>query len=291
MLLGLAAGYPGDAGITNHPEVHFAAGFETSNWGDGWSYGTGASTLIRVVEDAGLEFSPLLGYALRVEIPQGTHTGMSVGYEFADKLGYEPEEIYFRYYLRIADDWLTLDGGKFPGIAGTYGVAGWGGRQSDGYNGWSARGLFQEVPPPGNPLGDTVPVGSYVYHADMPTQYGDNHLWQNDYRGYLERNRWYCIEQYLQMNTPGLQDGVMRVWIDGRLAWEKTDWRWRHIADLKIEEIWMNVYHGGTTPVGQDVHLYIDNVVIADEYIGPMPGLFADGFESGGTSRWTDAVP
>jgi hypothetical protein len=86
-------------------------------------------------------------------------------------------------------------------------------------------------------------------------------------------------------------DGVMKVWIDGRLAWEKSDWRWRHIPDLKIEEIWMNVYHGGTAPVGQDVHLYIDNVVIADEYIGPLPGLFADGFESGGTSRWTDAVP
>ncbi len=32
----------------------------------------------------------------------------------------------------------------------------------------------------------------------------------------------------------------------------------------------MNVYHGGTAPVGQDVHLYIDNVVIADQYIGPM---------------------
>ena len=180
--------------------------------------------------DPALQFSPLLGYALRVEIPAGTNTGMSVGYEFADKLGYEPEQIYFRYYIRIADDWRTLDGGKFPGIAGTYGVAGWGGRRSDGYNGWSARGLFKEVPPSGNPLGEMVPVGSYVYHADMPTNYGDNHLWQRDYRGYLERNRWYCIEQYLQLNTPGLHDGIMRVWIDGRLAWEKTDWRWRHTS-------------------------------------------------------------
>lgn len=291
MLYGLAAAYPDDVGIANHPEVHFAMGFESPEWGDGWSYGTGAGTLTRVLEDPGLQFEPLLGHALRVEIPQGNNTGMSVGYEFADKLGYEPEEIYFRYYLRVADDWSTEDGGKFPGIAGTYGIAGWGGRQSDGYNGWSARGLFQVVPPPGNPLADTVPVGSYVYHADMPTQYGDNHLWQNDYRGYLARNRWYSIEQYLKMNTPGQLDGIMRVWIDGRLAWEKTDWRWRHIPDLKIEEIWMNVYHGGTAPVGQDVHLYIDNVVIADEYIGPLGGLFVDAFESGDTSAWTITVP
>ena len=147
MILGLATNYPGDSGITDHPQVHFSANFETSDWGDGWSYGTGASTLTRVLLDASLEFEPLLGYALRVEIPQGTNTGMSVGYEFADKLGYEPEEI------------------------------------------------------------------------------------------------------------------------------------------------WMNVYHGGTTPVGQDVHLYIDNVVIADEYSGPMfTGLFADGFESGNTSAWSSAT-
>ena len=81
-----------------------------------------------MIADPALQFSPLLGYALRVEIPEGTNTGMSVGYEFADKLGYEHDQIYFRYYIRIAADWLTLDGGKFPGIAGTYGVAGWGGR-------------------------------------------------------------------------------------------------------------------------------------------------------------------
>ena len=32
----------------------------------------------------------------------------------------------------------------------------------------------------------------------------------------------------------------------------------------------MNVYHGGTSPAASDMHLYIDNVVIARRYIGPM---------------------
>jgi hypothetical protein len=72
------------------------------------------------------------------------------------------------------------------------------------------------------------------------------------------------------MNTPGQNDGVLRAWIDGRLAYERTDWRWRDVDSLKIERIWMNVYHGGTVPAPQDVHLYIDNVVIARQYIGPM---------------------
>ena len=30
---------------------------------------------------------------------------------------------------------------------------------------------------------------------------------------------------------------------------------------LKIEQIWMNVYHGGTKPSPYDQHLFIDNVV------------------------------
>ena len=39
---------------------------------------------------------------------------------------------------------------------------------------------------------------------------------------------------------------------------------------LKIEQLWMNVYHGGKAPSPYDQHLFIDNVVIAREYIGPM---------------------
>ncbi len=32
----------------------------------------------------------------------------------------------------------------------------------------------------------------------------------------------------------------------------------------------MNVYHGGTTPSPRDQHLYVDNVVVAKKYIGPI---------------------
>ena len=32
----------------------------------------------------------------------------------------------------------------------------------------------------------------------------------------------------------------------------------------------MNVYHGGSTPSPRDMSLYIDNVVVAKRYIGPL---------------------
>ena len=72
------------------------------------------------------------------------------------------------------------------------------------------------------------------------------------------------------MNTPGEKDGVLRAWVDGHRAFEKTDIRFRHEPTLKIEQIWMNVYHGGTVPSPYDQHLFVDNVVIAKKYIGPQ---------------------
>jgi hypothetical protein len=223
-----------------------------------------------VEADEPRKFEPLDGPALRVRIAEGSTGALNTLYKFRDKTGSEPEEIYFRYYLRLADDWnQTRQGGKMPGISGTYGVAGWGGRKSHGDDGWSARGSFHLTIPAGNPLAGRHPIGTYCYHADMQGSYGDIWLWQNGYRGYLENNRWYSVEQYLKLNAPGEKNGVLRAWIDGRPAFEKTDIRFRTSDKLKIEQVWMNVYHGGTQPSPYDQHLYIDDVVIARKYIGP----------------------
>ena len=54
------------------------------------------------------------------------------------------------------------------------------------------------------------------------------------------------------------------------LAFEKTDIRMRDIPKIKIECIWINIYHGGKWSAPSDDHLFIDNVVVATRYIGPM---------------------
>jgi hypothetical protein len=63
---------------------------------------------------------------------------------------------------------------------------------------------------------------------------------------------------------------VLRAWIDGRPAFAKTDIRFRTVDRLRIEQVWMNIYHGGTRPSPYDQHAYIDHVVIARKYIGPL---------------------
>ncbi len=268
---GIASRYLRDRGIEKEPHVIFATGFESRNWLREWTYGRKTDAVDTVFEDAARKFKPLSGKALRVKIAEGANAALNLAFKFRRETGSEPEEIFFRYYLRFGDDWNpTVQGGKLPGISGTYGVAGWGGRKVDGTNGWSARGSFGLAIPKDNPLGGLYPIGTYCYHADMKGWYGDIWPWTVGYRGFLEKNRWYCIEQYLKLNTPRRNDGVLRAWVDGRLAFEKTDIRFRDVGRLKIEQIWMNVYHGGKKPSPYDQHLFIDNVVIAKSYIGPM---------------------
>jgi hypothetical protein len=241
----------------------FSCDFESDNWFEQFGMRKSPARVEAVASDPARKFEPLSGKAIRIKVDRGGHYGASIMYRFKDQIGAEPEEIYFRYYLRFADDWDPQRGGKLPGISGTYNRAGWGGRPSNGRNGWSARGLFK-----GQANGKT-PVGYYCYHADMKGRYGSGWTWEQEKRGYLENNRWYCIEQYARMNTPGKNDGILRAWVDGRPAFEKTDIRMRDVDTLKIEAVWLNVYLGGTWTSRSDHHLYIDNVVIARNYIGP----------------------
>ena len=214
-------------------------------------------------DDKERKFEPLLGKALRIKVSKGGHYGASLQFAFKKRTGEEPEEIYFRYYPRFADDWKPERGGKLPGIAGTYGPAGWGGRPVNGTNGWSARGLFRSL------KDDKTPIGFYCYHADMKGKYGSNWHWEKEDRGLLENNRWYCIEQFAKMNTAGKKDGILRGWVDGKLAFGRSDVRMRDVDHLKIEDIWLNVYYGGSWKAHQDHHFYIDDVVISSNYIGP----------------------
>jgi hypothetical protein len=267
--MGLAAKYPGDAGIARDPAVVVAMDFESPDWKSVWTVANGKSQVVGPVADAG--FVPLRGHALQVRIGRNGRLGADLQYDFKPRIGSEPEEMYFRYYLRFGETWGSrLQGGKLPGFAGTYGVAGWGGERSDGTNGWSMRGGFAPQADPENPLVGTVTIGSYAYHADMGDFWGEHWPWMKDYRGILEKNRWYCIEQYVKLNTPGSQDGVLRAWVDGRLAFERTDIRYRNVPSLKIENLWFNVYFGGQTPSPYPQHLFADNLVIARKYIGPM---------------------
>ncbi len=248
-------------------EVIYATSFDSPVWF--WELGTRKAPENATIIDADPQnkYKPFDGSALRIAIPKGSHKGMAdLSFYLKDQTGSEPEELYFRYYLRFGNDWQTVTSGKLPGIVGTYGQAGWGGRRANGKNGWSARGWFSATTDDGK-----IQIGFYSYHADMKTKVGTKWQWTNGKRGLLKRNRWYCIEQYVKLNTPGKNNGVLRGWVDGKPAFVKKDIRFRDVPNLKIERVWLEAYHGGSKTAAKDHHLYIDDVVISRKYIGPRP--------------------
>lgn len=268
---GLADGFPNDVGIASHPDVIFADRFEERGWQAFWSGIDARSAAEMISEDRGNGFEPLTGRALRVTLAKGVNTALNAHLRFAALRDGEPEEAYFRYYLRLGENWNpTIDGGKMPGFSGTYGRAGWGMRKSDGVNGWSTRGAFFQQTSSSGVAAALRGVGSYVYHADMEGLSGDTWGWSLGPSGLLQKNRWYSVEQRVRMNSLGKADGVLQAWIDGQLVFERKNLRFREVPDLKIESVWMNVYHGGVRPAPHDMSLYIDNLVVARKYIGPM---------------------
>ena len=267
---GLARNYPGDRGIAADPWVMFAEAFESRKPDSRWVNNQDAPGEI-VDEDRQMGFAPLVGRALKVTIPKGGLLGLDMRLRLQDKQGSEPEEVYFRYYLRLARDWLgAKDGGKLPGLAGTYGKAGWGGRPWDGSKGWSLRGSFGTTPPTGHRAAGSIMLGTYAYHFKSST-YGEGMVWSDgDFAGLIEPDRWYCIEQHLKLNTAGQEDGVLQVWVNDQLALSRTNLRLRDLPTIRIQEVWMNFYHGGTQPAPLAMHAYVDNVVVARRRIGSM---------------------
>ncbi len=195
---------------------------------------------------------------LGITVKEGGHYGGSFHVRLGELMGEEPTSIYFRYRLWLDGSWAPEHTGKLPGFNGTYQRAGWGGKPSDGTNGWSARGMF-------GPLDDDgrTPIGSYIYHADMVEDgrtYGVGKWW--DAR--LERERWYTIEQQIQLDSIGEDggqgDGRLRAWIDGELVFDDRRLHVRDTDELRIESIWANVYYGGKTPAPSTMSLLIDDL-------------------------------
>jgi hypothetical protein len=222
--------------------------------------------------------------------PPQTGWPESPAYMFPKNIGHEVEEVYFQYRLRFGAGWAggSMQSGKLPGIASDTTVAGNGGGTANGKNGWSFRGLFVGEPmaasSPYNSNNGVVPIGWYTYNPDQVAEkqlYGLHVPWTGrGALGLIEIGKDYWIDQYIKVNTPGQRDGIVRAWINGQLAYERTDHVMRDFGpyavpgNLAIQKVWMTFLHGGDiNPLPTKVlRTYWSDWTIATEYIGPPAG-------------------
>jgi hypothetical protein len=105
--------------------------------------------------------------------------------------------------------------------------------------------------------------------------------WDLGARAIFKKNRWYCIEQFIQCNAApyagdviGTSNGIQRIWIDGRLAFERTNCYLVTKPEGGISDWMLQFYYGGPGSAGDASNVqkssYIAALAIGNSYIGPM---------------------
>jgi hypothetical protein len=100
-----------------------------------------------------------------------------------------------------------------------------------------------------------------VYDVDSARQYayGRGERWDAPA---LKTGRWYTIDLYLQLNTPGHRNGTLRTLVDGRQVFHATGYRFRRVDDLDVGSAWFDVYYGGEGTAPVDMLVDLDDVLL-----------------------------
>jgi len=217
---------------------------------------------------------PNQGNALRILYPQGkVKTGESgIHTKVPLNSGQFHEELYISYLVYFPEDFEFRAGGKLPGLA----------YQTSSRN-MSLRLMWRK---------DGL-VETYVHYNTKPTRpnYKSSINWslidpieepnnapQPDQVKFT-RGTWHHVEMYHKLNTPGQNDGIMKGWLDGKLALNITDaqdYRQSDEGDIGMNTIYLSSFFGGSDESFQptkDVYARFDDFKVSTTRIGPPSGI------------------
>lgn len=289
---GLASKYLADAGIENDPNVIFTENFEE-----------GSMSAVASRWDEAKNSSLL---SLAADVPKassGKHSilfthieGQESAHLYRQLLpGYD--QLYLRFYAKFDTDCQPIShflhiGGHNPPTPWAQGGAG---TRPDGDK-WFTTGV--------EPFGAAWRWDFYSYWMEMkacPT----GKFWGNDFINdknlTVTKGQWICVELMTKMNDPVTErNGQQTIWINGRLwkqngqttshigkGFPKGNWvwdswnpdpggtafegfRWRSVKELNLNYLWLLVYMTTDKSPGHHNKVWIDDVVVAKKYIGPI---------------------
>lgn len=267
---GLAAGFASDVGISDHPNVVFAEDFETPGFRDRWGEINDRNGKALSLVDLSNSGAPVGKQSLLVtaDLKRNQGGGLTKWFEPGDR-------VHIRFYTRFAEDcdyihhFCTLRANK--AIRGGDAWSGFGGagvrpegteRFSTALEPW---GDWRKNSPPGK-------WNFYSYWHEMSAS-PDKKYWGNAFRPaeqpLIVKGKWICAEFMLQHNTPGKPDGEHAWWIDGKLVGHWKGINWRKSAQLKANAFTLESYVTDRWTKQAINRVWFDNVVIANDYIGP----------------------
>jgi hypothetical protein len=281
---GLAAKYPGDAGIDKDPAVIFVENFESPTIDDVFKRWED----IKEKETLTLVDSPVPNSAGNKSLLQTYVGGKGTGGALYRRMMPGYKQVFTRWYVKFDPECFDIHhfgtnvGGNHPATRWPQVKAG--------------------VAPPGDkgfwvgiePFGSAWVWDYYTYWCDMRgsargMKYGNTFVRDPNHK--VEKGKWICVEFMVKMNDVGDSNGEMALWIDGKRishlgkgfpdgkwVWDKftpgagqpfEGFRWRTIEELNINFVWLYVYIT-KAPEGHVSKVWFDDVVVAKEYIGPL---------------------
>lgn len=306
---GFASQFPGDIGIERHRSVLYAESWTEQDrdawWRKTFNHRPNLDRDVNWAQDGGR--FPTTWYGdyrkesegvngepgLLIHFPSHSQGWTKApSFDVVKATGEEADELFVRYYVKFDEGFLNppnCDGGKLPGLSGSTEVCAGSGGTPDGYCGWSLRMHFALMCDPGNPMYGKLRHAVYAYYPGKTIYWGET-ISSSDggEHGNFKIGEWTCLEQRVKVNTPGIADGVLQTWINGRLGVDRKNFLLRKALDaehpkyavpgnLGITKFWGAFHFGGTLPLGgllrltgYDGNAWYDQVVVARERIGCM---------------------
>jgi len=230
--------------------IPWHTGFERSNWLSEWQprpHGSWGLENLAVEKATDGPFAKML----RASYPKGSSSPAASrqehapigGGQFYGTMDRPVDHLFLRYYVRFAPGFDFVKGGKLPGFYG--GTQTSGGHIPDGTNGFSTRFMWRE--------GGQGELYAYLPSSD---KYGTS-LDRGSFS--FTPGQWHCIEQELTLNTPGIANGVVRGWLDGKSTFQETRLMFRTVDSLHIEGVFFSTFFGGSdTTWAATADTYVD---------------------------------
>lgn len=138
-----------------------------------------------------------------------------------------------------------------------------------------------------------------------------NSLGSNDI---INMGTWNCIEMMIKLNNPvSDSNGELKLWINGNLidnygkgfptgTWNEATFiegaglpfegfRWRSNSNVVLNYLWLKNYATQNIPYPTPNDMWIDHVVVAKNYIGPMSTNLSSGISEPNTSKTISMYP
>ena len=242
----------------------------------------GASSTVRVTVDrtAGNTRS---GQSLRVLYPQGTNTSSHSGAQFDMNIPGAPfldtktgkvtgtrfdEDLYISYWVKFENNFDWAFGGKLPGF---YAIEAFNSRARD--NEVKSRLMWREG-------------GKLEFYLHTRYDERERLFWNNiPGKGHfaLTKGKWHNIEFRMKLNTvtggTAKADGILQGWLDGQLAADYRDLRFRTSNQVNLNTVYFSTFHGGSSGNGgpgeiwwpsRDVYAWFDEFIVSPKPIANL---------------------